>query len=139
MNNKKDLGVSRIIKAPRSAIWSAWKDPVHLAQWWAPSPVRTTVNKLELRAGGAFDTVMRLEDGTEFGGEACFLEVVENERIVWTSALQGGWRPNKDEIPSLLWSNIPRVRSTQQPLCTRMTKTARNMPTWGSWMAGAGA
>ncbi len=28
-----------------------------------------------------------------------FLQVVENERIVWTSALQGGWRPNKDDMP----------------------------------------
>lgn len=40
-----------------------------------------------------------MEDGSKFGGEACFLEIVENERIVWTSALQGGWRPNKDDMP----------------------------------------
>lgn len=99
MNKDKDLTVSRIIKAPSSAVWKAWKDPAHLAQWWAPAPIRTTVNRLEFRAGGAFNTVMRMEDGTEFGGKACFLEVVENKRIVWTSALQGGWRPNKDDMP----------------------------------------
>ena len=99
MNNDKELTVSRIIKAPCSAVWKAWKDPEHLAKWWAPVPIKTTVNKLELRAGGAFNTVMRMEDGTEFGGEACFLEVLENKRIVWTSALQGGWRPNKDDMP----------------------------------------
>ncbi len=97
--NDKDLTVSRIIKAPCSTVWQAWKEPEHLAKWWAPAPIETTVNELELRAGGAFNTVMRMEDGTEFGGEACFLDVVENERIVWTSALQGGWRPNKDDMP----------------------------------------
>jgi len=98
-NNKTDLTVTRIIKAPRSAIWKAWAEPEHLAKWWAPVPVKTTVDKLELRAGGAFDFVMHMEDGTEHGDEACFLEVVENERIVWTSALQGGWRPNKGDMP----------------------------------------
>ena len=119
MNSDKDLTVSRIIKAPCSAVWSAWKDPKHLAQWWAPAPIKTIVNKLELRAGGAFNTIMRMEDGTEFGSEACFLEVVENERIVWTSALQGGWRPNKDNMP---FSAI--ITLEDHPEGTKYTATA---------------
>ena len=41
---------------------------------------------------------MRMEDGTEHGGEGCFLEVVENELIVFTNALQGGWRPNEEAV-----------------------------------------
>lgn len=51
----------------------------------------------EFHAGGGFDTTMRLEDGTVMeGGEGCFLELIENERIVFTDALQGGWRPNEE-------------------------------------------
>lgn len=99
INNSSDLTVTRIINAPRSAVWAAWQDPKHLEKWWAPAPIITISKKHEFYAGGAFGTVMRMEDGTEFDGEGCFLEVVENERIVWTSALQGGWRPNKDEMP----------------------------------------
>jgi len=34
-----------------------------------------------------------MEDGTEFGGPGCFLEVIEQQRIVFTDALSGGWRP----------------------------------------------
>ncbi len=95
----KDLTVSRIIKAPRSAVWKAWKEPEHFVKWWAPSPVVTISNKHEFHAGGAFDTTMRLEDGTVIGGgEGCFLEVIENERIVFTDALQGKWRPNEEEF-----------------------------------------
>ena len=97
MNNGEDLVVSRIIKAPRSAVWEAWKNPQHFVKWWAPAPVVTTSNKHEFFAGGGFDTTMTLEDGTVMeGGEGCFLEVVENERIVFTDALRGGWRPNEE-------------------------------------------
>lgn len=102
MNNNPDLTVSRIIKAPRSAVWKAWKEPEHLAKWWAPVPIVTIVRKHEFYAGGAFDTVMRMEDGTEHGGEGCFLEVVENERIAFTDALRGGWRPNEDAFFSAI-------------------------------------
>lgn len=94
-NNDLDLTVSRVIKAPRSAVWKAWAESEHFVKWWAPAPIVTTVQKHDLRAGGAFNNTMRMEDGSEFGGEGCFLEVVENERIVFTDALQEGWRPNK--------------------------------------------
>lgn len=97
MTNDNDLTVSRVIKAPREAIWLAWKDPKHFVKWWAPAPVVTTSNKHDFFAGGGFDTSMTLEDGTVMhGGEGCFLEVIEPERIVFTDALRGGWRPNAD-------------------------------------------
>lgn len=91
-----DLTVSRIIKAPREAVWKAWAEPAHFVRWWAPAPIVTTVQEHDLRPGGGFSNTMRMEDGTEHGGTGCFLEVVENERIVFTDALQAGWRPNKE-------------------------------------------
>lgn len=93
---EKDLTVSRVIKAPPATVWKAWKDPDHFVKWWAPSPIVTIVKKHEFYSGGAFNNIMRMEDGTEHGGEGCFLEVVENELIVFTDALQGGWRPNEE-------------------------------------------
>lgn len=117
-NNDKDLTVSRIIKAPRSAVWTAWKDPEHLAKWWAPAPVVTTVHKLEFHPGGAFATTMRLEDGTEYSGEGCFLEVLENERIAFTDALRGGWRPNEESFFSAI------ITLEEHPERTKYTATA---------------
>jgi uncharacterized protein YndB with AHSA1/START domain len=35
-------------------------------------------------------------DGFDSPGEGCVLEVVEGEKIVWTSALLGGYRPAGD-------------------------------------------
>ncbi len=91
----KDLRVSKIIKAPPPVVWKAWKEPEHFVKWWAPAPIVTTVHKHDLFAGGAFYNTMRMEDGAEFGSQGCFLEVIENKRIVFTDALQEGWRPNE--------------------------------------------
>lgn len=99
----QDLTVSRIIKAPRSAVWKAWKDPKHFVKWWAPAPVITHSHKHEFFAGGGFATSMTLEDGSDMDcGEGCFLEVIENSRIVFTDALQGGWRPNENAFFSAI-------------------------------------
>ncbi|MCV0423946.1 MAG: SRPBCC family protein [Roseibium sp.] len=90
-----DLSISRILKAPRSAIWQAWKDPEKFVKWFAPAPVITISKKHEFYSGGGFHTSMRLEDGTLMDwDEGCFLQVIENERIIFTDALRGGWRPN---------------------------------------------
>lgn len=119
MNNEKDLTVSRIIKAPRSAVWDAWKTPEHFVKWWAPAPVVTTSNKHDFFAGGGFDTTMTLEDGTVMeGGEGCFLEVIENERIVFTDALRGGWRPNEEAFFSAI------ITLEEHPEGTLYTATA---------------
>lgn len=93
-NSELDLTTSRIIKAPRSLVWSAWADPVSFAQWWIPAPIKCKVVDMDLRPGGSFVTEMS-EDGGPFGPHlsACFLDVVEAERIVFTNMLTGGWRP----------------------------------------------
>lgn len=89
-----DLSITRIIKAPRSAVWSAWADPVRFAQWWIPAPIRCQVVDFDMRPGGSFVTRMS-EDGGDFVPHvsACFLAVDPLERIVFTNALLGGWRP----------------------------------------------
>ena len=41
----------------------------------------------------ATDTVMRSPEGEEFPNLGCYLDVVTNERLVWTNALAPGYRP----------------------------------------------
>ena len=93
-NPDLDLTISRIIKAPRSAIWSAWTDPGSFAQWWVPAPAKCKVLEMDPRPGGALVTEIS-ENGGDFAPHmsACFLDIVDGERIVFTNALVGGWRP----------------------------------------------
>lgn len=93
-NPELDLTISRIIKAPRSTVWRAWTDPARFEQWWIPAPALCRVVAMDLKPGGAFVTQMS-EDGAPFSPhlDACFLAVDDEERIVFTNALTGGWRP----------------------------------------------
>ena len=94
VNPDLDLTITRVIRAPRQAVWAAWTDPAKLAQWWIPAPAHCQVQALDLRPGGAFETRYS-EDGEHFGPHVsgCFLDVVEGERLVFTDTLLGGWRP----------------------------------------------
>ena len=89
-----DLTISRIIRAPRPAVWHAWTDSASFEQWWIPAPARCRVQEMDLRPGGALVTRIS-EDGGEFVPHlsGCYLAVDELERIVFTNALVGGWRP----------------------------------------------
>lgn len=88
-----DLHLHRILRAPRSAVWRCWTDPEHLPRWFAPKPVVTRVRALDLRPGGAFQIEMFM-DGRSLGSEpGCFLEVIPEERLTWTSALGPDFRP----------------------------------------------
>jgi uncharacterized protein YndB with AHSA1/START domain len=94
MNPDLDLTLSRVIRAPRAAVWRAWTDPARFARWWVPAPALCRVDRLEVRPGGGFVTRIS-DDGTEFGPhmDATFLVAEELTRIVFTNAVDSGWRP----------------------------------------------
>ena len=91
---KLDLEISRFIAVPRARVWQAWTDPALLKQWWCPKPWTTEVRAFDLRPGGGFHTCMRGSEGGESDNPGCFLEIVPEERIVFTSMLTAGWRPH---------------------------------------------
>jgi uncharacterized protein YndB with AHSA1/START domain len=95
MAGENDLVIERVLDAPRDLVWKAWTTPEHLKRWWAPRPYRTSECAIDLRPGGAFYTRMTGPDGFDQAGTGCFLEIVEGERMVWTSALAGDYRPNE--------------------------------------------
>ncbi|MCX0274476.1 SRPBCC domain-containing protein [Nocardia zapadnayensis] len=99
MNPDLDLSLHRVIRAPRRSVWNAWTDAGSLARWWLPAPARCRVERLEVRPGGAFVTTMSA-DGGDFVPhlDACFLLADERERLVFTTALDSGWRPAAGEI-----------------------------------------
>jgi uncharacterized protein YndB with AHSA1/START domain len=94
-----DLVISRLLKAPRAALWRAWTEPDRLKQWWCPKPWVTEVRAFDLRPGGAFHTVMSGPDGGTSDNPGCFLEIVPGQRIVSTSMLLAGWRPATPWMP----------------------------------------
>ncbi|UJW85139.1 SRPBCC family protein [Devosia sp. SL43] len=95
LDPERDLEITRIIKAPRSAVWDAWTKPEQFAKWWVPEPETCRIVAMDLRPGGAMQTEIAAGPGETFGPHmsACYLDVVDGRRIVFTNALVGGWRP----------------------------------------------
>ena len=89
-----DLVLERYVDVPAEKIWAAWTQPELLMQWFVPAPWKTVHVEVDLRPGGAFHTVMESPEGQQFPGTGCFLEIVAPTRLVWTSVMQGGYRPN---------------------------------------------
>jgi len=95
MSDNLDLVLERTLDAPRDLVWKAWTTPEHLKRWFAPKPYEISELELDLRPGGIFRLRMVGPDGfdTGHGNPGCVLEVVEGEKLVWTSALAPGYRP----------------------------------------------
>ena len=94
-NPELDLMFERIIDVPRESVWTAWTTPEQLKQWFCPLPWLTVDCEINLRPGGIFSTVMKSPEGEQHPGTGCYLEVIPNERLVWTNALEAGFRPAK--------------------------------------------
>ena len=90
---KLDLVLERVVDVPKELVWAAWTTPEHLKKWFTPVPWQTVDCEIDLRPGGIFRTVMRGPEGQEFSNAGCYLEIVENEKLVWTGALGPGYRP----------------------------------------------
>lgn len=93
-NPKLDLTFTRVVDVPRALVWRAWTEPALLKPWFCPSPWKTIACEIDLRPGGIFHTTMQSPEGVEFPNAGCFLEVVPNEKLVWTNALLPGFRPS---------------------------------------------
>jgi uncharacterized protein YndB with AHSA1/START domain len=91
----RELVLTRLIDASREKLFKAWTDPALLKQWFAPLPWTTPVAELDVRPGGANLIVMRGPDGKEFPNRGVYLEVVKNERLVFTDAYTKAWSPSE--------------------------------------------
>ena len=91
----RELVLTRLIDAPREKLFRAWTDPALLKQWFAPLPWTTASAELDVRPGGASLIVMRDPEGNEFPSRGVFLEVIKNERLVFTDVYVRGWEPSE--------------------------------------------
>jgi len=90
-----DLVFERFVDLSPEQVWMAWTQPEHLKKWFTPAPWTTVDCEIDLRPGGAFRTVMRSPEGQDHLNEGSYLEVVPNRKLVWTNALEEGFRPSR--------------------------------------------
>jgi uncharacterized protein YndB with AHSA1/START domain len=98
----RELVLTRIINAPREKVFKAWTDPELLRKWFAPLPYTTPVAETDVRPGGASLIVMRGPDGRDFPNRGVYLEVVKNERLVFTDAYTQAWEPSEKAFMTVI-------------------------------------
>jgi uncharacterized protein YndB with AHSA1/START domain len=93
--NDRELVLTRLIDAPREKLFKCWTQPELMKQWFAPLPWTLSDVEVDLRAGGSSKVVMRSPEGQEFPNLGVYLEVVPNEKIVFTDAYTEAWMPSE--------------------------------------------
>jgi uncharacterized protein YndB with AHSA1/START domain len=92
--NELDLVLERVVDVSPELVFKAWTTPKHLMPWFCPKPYRTVDCEIDLKPGGKFFVQMADQDGNKMPAEpGCYLEIVPNRKLVWTSALGPGYRP----------------------------------------------
>ena len=84
----RELAISRTFNAPPTTVYRAWSQADLFRRWWVPrsvSGISLVSCDMDVRTGGKY----RLEFGSGGSDTMTFfgkyLEVVPNERIVWTN------------------------------------------------------
>ena len=134
----RELVITRLIDAPQRKVFQAWADPTRLKQWFAPLPWTTSVVELDVRTGGASRIVMRDPEGREFPNQGVYLEVVENERLVFTDAYTKAWEPSEKPFMTIVLSSRTRAPRRDTPLACSIgpSPTAKPTKRWASIKVG---
>ena len=115
----RDLILTRIVNALPEKVFDAWTDPVLLKQWFAPLPWTTPIVEADVRPGGSSLIVMRAPDGTDYPFQGVYLEVVKNERVVFTNAYTKAWEPAAKPFTTVVLTFEPHAGKTKYTALVR--------------------
>jgi len=90
----RELVLTRILAAPRAALYRCWTEPELLKQWFCPPPWRVSDAVLDVRPGGANLITMRGPNGEVAPNAGVYLDVIPNEKVVFTDAFTADWQPS---------------------------------------------
>lgn len=77
----RTLTLSRTINAPLQLVWDTWTQPGHIAKWWGPKGMETTIVKHDFRIGGEWEYTMIMPNGSAFIGEGKYIDIIELKKI----------------------------------------------------------
>lgn len=81
-NSGREMGISRLVNAPRELVWEVWTSPEHIKNWWGPSGFKNTIFKMEVKPGGEWEFIMHGPDGTDYKNKHIYKEVVKPSKLV---------------------------------------------------------
>lgn len=116
----RELHLTRLLDAPHHAVWRCWTDPALYPIWFCPPPWKVSKAEMDVRPGGSSLIVMKGPNGEEMPNRGVFLEVVPNEKLVFTDAFVEAWQPSQKPFMAVT------ITMTDEAGKTRYTATARH-------------
>jgi uncharacterized protein YndB with AHSA1/START domain len=133
-----DLSFTRTLSVPRSLVWECWTQPRHIPHFFVPRPHKVTACDIDLKVGGRFNTTFEV-DGNAMDNHGVFLELVPDEKLVFTDAYSEGWKPAPDPFMTaiLLLADAPEGGTTYTAIARHRTPETRkvheDMGFYGGW------
>ena len=87
----REVAVTRTFDAPARLVFEAWTNPELFKQWWVPRSMGMTLRSCErdVRTGGKYRLVFGDDPANPMAFFGKYLDVVPNQRIVWTNEESG--------------------------------------------------
>jgi uncharacterized protein YndB with AHSA1/START domain len=89
--SEREVVVTRTFNAPARLVFEAWSKPELFKKWWVPRSMGMTLRSCEMdvRTGGTYRLVFGDDPANPMAFFGNYLEVVPNQRIVWTNEESG--------------------------------------------------
>ena len=92
--SERELVLIRETHMPREKLFAGWTRAVLYPKWFCPKSWSVSEVKLDVRPGGSSETIFNGPNGEKFTNRGFFLEIVPNEKLVFTDCFLADWEPN---------------------------------------------
>lgn len=133
-----DLSFTRTLAVPRKLVWECWTKATHIPHFFVPKPHKVTAVDLDLSVGGRFNTTFDV-DGTVMNNHGVYLEIVPQQKLVFTDTYTEGWKPAPEPFMTaiLLFSDAPGGGTTYTAIARHRTpdicKSHEDMGFFDGW------
>lgn len=84
----REIKIDRIFDAPRTLVWRAFTDAKLLPRWMGPGQYEMTTSDMDVRPGGTYRWVWKLDEGQYLTITGRFIEVDRPNRMVTMETME---------------------------------------------------
>jgi uncharacterized protein YndB with AHSA1/START domain len=90
LEGDREIVIARTFNGPARIVFDAWTRPELVRRWWAPKSRRVSMAscQADVRVGGSYRYVLRLDAGNEFAFSGKYREVTPPWRLVYTESFE---------------------------------------------------
>jgi uncharacterized protein YndB with AHSA1/START domain len=103
-DGRQEVIITQLFDAPRKLVFKAYNDPDLRADWWGPRYLKTKVEKMDVKSGGAWRIIQSDAGGNEYAFHGMYHSVIEPESIVFTFEFEG--EPGHVSMESLKFEDL---------------------------------